>query len=250
MEVYHIYHSGFLFRFEEYDLLFDYYRGDLPDDLGKDKPLYVVASHVHPDHFHFCIFEIFRNAPKVHYLLSHDIHKKYNEKFFLKKGCTKEQYERISFLASGEEYRYEDGKLRIRTLVSTDRGNAYLVDAMEHRIYHAGDLNWWLCEEAEHEKKATIEKLFKEQIQKLGEYVQKEKKPIEAACLSLDPRQGACYAKGFDYIMRNVEVAAAYPMHFWDEREVISRLMEDPVSEPYRERIKSVPYFSVNTATQ
>ncbi len=48
MKVTFILHSGYFVELDSCCLLFDYWRGDIPQS---DKPLYVFASHHHEDHF-------------------------------------------------------------------------------------------------------------------------------------------------------------------------------------------------------
>ena len=52
-----IYHSGFAVETLDCTLLFDYYRGDIPE-FAAEKPLYVFSSHQHADHFNFQIFDL------------------------------------------------------------------------------------------------------------------------------------------------------------------------------------------------
>ena len=65
-------HSGFYVELEEMNLLFDYYRGELPAP-DTDKPLFVFVSHAHPDHFQKSIFSLAERADNVVYFLSDDI---------------------------------------------------------------------------------------------------------------------------------------------------------------------------------
>ena len=50
-------HSGFFLELPEADLLFDYYKGNLPAP-HPGKPLFVFVSHVHADHFSKKIFSL------------------------------------------------------------------------------------------------------------------------------------------------------------------------------------------------
>ena len=43
-------HSGFFIELESATLVFDWYQGDMPPIRG-DKPLYIFASNIQPDHF-------------------------------------------------------------------------------------------------------------------------------------------------------------------------------------------------------
>ena len=68
-------HSGFLVETGNALMLFDYYRGDLSPAAKKaqDKPLFVFASHAHPDHFNPEIFSLAAGGRRVKYLLSSDV---------------------------------------------------------------------------------------------------------------------------------------------------------------------------------
>ena len=67
-------HSGFFLELPEADLLFDYYKGNLPaPDPGK--PLFVFVSHVHADHFSKRIFSLAEKTEQIRYVLSDDIPK-------------------------------------------------------------------------------------------------------------------------------------------------------------------------------
>ena len=56
MKITYIHHSAFLVETESAYLLFDYFQGKLPE-FSEEKPLYVFASHRHPDHFSKITFE-------------------------------------------------------------------------------------------------------------------------------------------------------------------------------------------------
>ena len=60
MKITYIHHSAFLVETESAYLLFDYFQGKLPE-FSEEKPLYVFASHRHPDHFSKVIFDRRKN---------------------------------------------------------------------------------------------------------------------------------------------------------------------------------------------
>ena len=72
MKITHIYHSGFLVELENSLLLFDWYKGTLPE-LDADKTLYVFCSHSHPDHYSRKIWELQNSHPNVVYILDEGI---------------------------------------------------------------------------------------------------------------------------------------------------------------------------------
>ena len=72
MEIKFIAHSGFLVRLPSADLLFDYFRGELPEP-EPGKPMFVFVSHAHADHFSKEIFSLAGKSSLVTFLLSDDI---------------------------------------------------------------------------------------------------------------------------------------------------------------------------------
>ena len=110
MKITYLSHSGYMV--EEYDtvLIFDYYRGRLPQ-LPEGSKVYVFASHAHPDHFNREIFAWEKTYPDIRYILSDDIEDKGPE------GKT------VS-IGQREDVRL-DG-LRVRTFRSTDEGVVWI----------------------------------------------------------------------------------------------------------------------------
>ena len=135
MKVTFIYHSGFAVELKNHIILFDYFKGRLPD-FDLDKELLIFASHFHRDHFSRKVLELKKNHPKVRYFFTKDIRRRIPKE---------EQTSDIVFLGKRDLYEQED--LRIKTLRSTDEGSAFLVECEGKVLYHAGDLNWWHWEE-------------------------------------------------------------------------------------------------------
>lgn len=132
MKVTYIHHSAVSVETEHSILLFDYFKGELPD-FDPGKPLFVFASHFHEDHYSPVIFERFREREGVSYILSDDI-----------KGrrIPKEALPLIHFVKPGQTL--ELGEVKIQTYKSTDEGCAFWVSLEGLELYHAGDLNnWW-----------------------------------------------------------------------------------------------------------
>lgn len=218
MKVTYLSHSGYMVEIGGSVLIFDYYKGKLPK-IREESKIYVFVSHVHPDHFNRKIFGWDKIYPNIRYILSDDVKEKGPE------GKT------IS-IGPGKEIAWEG--LRIRTLRSTDEGVAFLVSLQEQTIYHAGDLNWWHWEE---EGKVYNEMMSRRYQHEVGR-IKGER--IDAAFLPLDPRQEEQYCLGFDYFMRHTDTRHAFPMHMWDQYDICNRLLKDPVSEPYRDRVRRV----------
>lgn len=219
MKVTYLGHSGFMVRTEEMCLIFDYYRGDIPDPEGK-KTL-VFASHAHYDHFNKRIFELRKQTEDIRFILSSDIRKE------------DEEYEEdVLFMAPGEELAVFD--CRIRTLRSNDQGVAYVVRHRDRTIYHAGDLNWWHWAEESDVFNKMIRRTYQYEINKL------QAETIDAAFVPVDPRLGEHYCLGLDCFMKRVGAGYVFPMHFWDNYEIFDRLMLEKCTESYKDRIVKI----------
>jgi len=82
MRLVYIYHSGFIIEAEGFSMIIDYYK-DTSTEYGKGlvhdyflksaKPLYVLSSHAHPDHFNPEILDWKNQNSNIRYLFSKDI---------------------------------------------------------------------------------------------------------------------------------------------------------------------------------
>ena len=153
MKITYIHHSSFAVELPHAVFLFDYFKGTIPD-FPKEKPLYVFASHKHQDHFDLKIFSLAEKYPRIHYILSRDIH--LSPAYLEHHGIPKERLSLVTFIGkeqsrtfcnekmvSPDEAEPESPFLTVETLTSTDAGVAFLVTCEGVRLYHAGDLNWW-----------------------------------------------------------------------------------------------------------
>ncbi|MDD4659543.1 MAG: MBL fold metallo-hydrolase, partial [Massilibacteroides sp.] len=139
MQITYIYHSGYLLEAETCNVIFDFYKdsGNKPGEgiihqriLDNPKPLYIFASHFHPDHFNPEILKWKQQRDNSLYIFSKDIleHQKATsgDAIYLEKGQT-----------------YNDDRLQVKAFGSTDVGVSFLLELEEKRIFHAGDLNNW-----------------------------------------------------------------------------------------------------------
>lgn len=229
MKITYIHHSSFLVELETVTFLFDYTEGPLPQ-INDKLPLLVFASHRHGDHYSEKILELKKKPEKVRYILSDDISKERLPREFLNA---------VVFMKPGETNVFsldEEGKagVEVLTLRSTDEGVAFLVEAEGKVIYHAGDLNNWRWEGEPENWNDHMAKQYSHEVDKLsGMY-------LDVAFLPLDPRQEKAFFLGFDEFMRKIRVNYGFPMHFWGDFSVITRLKEMDVSAPYRERIVDI----------
>lgn len=220
MKVTYIQHSGFAVELRSQVLIFDYYQGTLPH-YGKDKKIYVFASHSHHDHFQSVIFEWEEEYPDIRYILSDDIRA--------------ERSDNRIFLGPDADCNV-DG-IRIKTLRSTDEGVAFFVSVREKgssqtiNIYHAGDLNWWHWEEEGKDYNRKMREDYRRALAPI------EGAHVDVAFVPVDPRLGQAYYWGLDWFMRHTDTACVYPMHMWGRYEILDRLMKQPETEGYRDKI-------------
>ena len=101
MRLTYIYHSGFSIETDGFSLLFDFFRDTNGKTSGgyvtqhllnRPGPLYVLASHFHPDHFNPEVLSWKERKPDIQYLFSKDILKhrraRQDQAYWLKQGDT------------------------------------------------------------------------------------------------------------------------------------------------------------------
>ena len=194
MKITYLDHSGFAVEYKKYVLIFDWYKGKLPE-FDSEKEIYVFSSHSHYDHFDRKIFELENIYPNVRYVLSADI-------------TEKPVPSKVWFVIADKEYRI--GNLKVQTLHSTDAGVAFLVYVDDRIIYHAGDLNWWHWEEESEYYNEQMRMDYQKEIHKLKNI------RIDVAFVPLDPRQEEQYYWGLDYFMKHTDTELVFPMHMWE----------------------------------
>lgn len=220
MKVTFILHSGYFVELESCCLLFDYWKGDIPQS---DKPLYVFASHHHEDHFSPEVFKEARPGRQVHFILSNDI---------FERRVPEELREAALFVKPHGTYELEG--LRLATLKSTDEGVAFLVECEGKRIYHAGDLNCWVWEGAPKWQNDMMEKAYKDELKLL------EGKDIDVAFVPLDPRQDADFDLGMRYFFEAAGATHVFPMHMWEDYTVVPLFKSTPTYREYAPHVMDV----------
>lgn len=209
MNITYIHHSGFLAETEAAYYLFDYESGALPQ-LDVRKPIFVLSSHSHNDHYNPQIFKLLSHAgmQQVQAVLSDDI----------------APPEHIATLqvAPGKEYILGE-KQKLTTFQSTDLGVAFLIEEEEGLIYHAGDLNDWVWDEETPAYNRKMTEDYRRQLAALADALQGRE--IRTAFVVLDPRQEADYDRGLSFFLAHIPVHTVYPMHYWDDPGVIDKFL-------------------------
>ena len=95
MKITYIHHSSFSVELENAVILFDYFKGTLPE-FPAGKPLFIFASHFHADHYAPVIFQLGEKRENVFYILSKEIGKKIPEEY------RKRYKDRIRLVKAGE----------------------------------------------------------------------------------------------------------------------------------------------------
>ena len=211
MKVTYIHHSCFLVESERFYYLFDYEKGSLPK-LDTGKPIYVLSSHRHHDHYNPEIFALLRETgmEEIHAVLSDDI-----------KAPVGENVLRVS---PEQEYQLKSQQ-KLTTFRSTDEGVAFLLEEDGALLYHAGDLNDWVWEGESDAWNEQMTLNYRRQMGLLAEAL--NGREINTAFVVLDPRQEKDYDRGLCYFLEHIPVKEVYPMHYWGKPEIISTFLRE-----------------------
>ena len=230
MKLTYLHHSGFLLETDSVSILFDYYKGTLPA-IAPGKPLYIMTSHAHDDHYSKKIYEIasthLQSGAKTILILSDDIREG---------DVPKNLQDHTAFLAPHEHW--NDEALRVFTLLSNDQGLAFsihVIDGERHRnVFFAGDLNAWNWD-GDEEDMALI-RIYHEELELIKDY------EYDLAFLPLDPRLKENETQGitdfFDVCKCNAMKVA--PMHCWGDYAIIDRAKALKDAHPYMERLLTI----------
>lgn len=192
--------------------LFDYYKGPIPK-LLPNKPVIVLASHSHADHYNANIFKklIASGASTIYAVLSHDI------------LIIPENIEYI-IVEPNQKYTLWQGQV-LNTFQSTDLGVAFFLESQEGNIYHGGDLNDWVWAGESDAYNQEMTKNYRNEIEKLSDITNQT--TVDIAMVPLDPRQEKDYARGMLYFLDKIHPKKVYPMHYWDKPEIIEQFTRE-----------------------
>ena len=211
MNITYIHHSGFLVETNRFYYLFDYDKGRLPE-LNVTKPIFVLSSHGHSDHYNPEIFSMLAAAGMrdIRPVLSDDI--AVTEAVDILRVCPDAEYDL-------------DARLKLTTLRSTDLGVAFLIEDGQELIYHAGDLNDWVWDEETDAYNTQMTADYRGQIDLFAQRLQHRQ--VDIAFVVLDPRQEADYDRGLCYFLENIPAKLVCPMHYWEDPTIIDRFLKD-----------------------
>lgn len=220
MHVIYIHHSCFLVETDRFYYLFDYEKGQLPP-MDVTKPIFVLSSHSHADHYNPKIFSLVEQAGMqyVRAILSDDIKAPANIDALL--------------VSPGKEYVLGTGHI-LTTFASTDLGVAFLIEEENTLIYHAGDLNDWVWEGESDAYNQQMTANYRKEIGLLSQKL--NGREIDLAFVVLDPRQEKDYDRGLCCFLKNIPAKRVYPMHYWEKPVIINTFLKD--HPEYQSRIQ------------
>lgn len=211
MKVTYIHHSCFLVETGRFYYLFDYYKGSLPE-MNKKKPIFVLSSHGHSDHYNPRIFSVLKELgmEKIAAILSDDI----------------KAPEDIAVLSVSPGKEYDIGSSqKLTTFRSTDMGVAFLIEDEDKLIYHSGDLNDWVWDEESDSYNAKMTEDYRGEIMLLSKKLCGRE--LDLSFVVLDPRQEKDYMRGLLFFLENIPVKKVYPMHYWENPSVIGTFLSE-----------------------
>ena len=201
MEITYLLNSGFLLRDGRTLLVFDDCEDPCHDvdhalDEGNFDRLYIFASHAHFDHFDTRIRAYAANVTR--YIFSSDIRRTKRSRIF--------PQDRIVYMKKYAEW--EDECIRVTSFDSTDIGISFLVETPEgHRIFHAGDFNWWHWEGDTKENQLLARNAFQKQMKRLDGL------EADVAFFPVDGRLGDSREMGAKEFVRRTNAKSLVTMH-------------------------------------
>lgn len=234
MRLTYIYHSGFAIEADGYSVLVDYYKdpsgkggkGFVHEELlQRPGPLYVLASHFHPDHFNPEVLGWKAEKADIRYIFSKDILKhrraKPDDAFYIQKGET-----------------YADERITVKAFGSTDVGVSFLIETGGKLIFHAGDLNnWHWKDESTPAEAVEAERNYLRELDALARAVDR----LDLALFPVDPRMGTDFMRGAQQFIDRIPTAIFVPMHFWEQPAEVMAFRPYAESRGCRYVLLSVP---------
>ncbi len=221
MIITYIYHSCCAIEFDKFSVIIDYYIDPAKNGeatgwveqhlLQKDKPLYVLCTHSHGDHFNEEVLTWDLDKKDITYVFSKEIADTLKDNSLLKD-------EKINYLEKFESYR--DKNIMIKAFGSTDAGASFYIEHKRTKIFHAGDLNnWHWNEEVPIDESFVFENQYICELELLSEEVKK----LDVAMFPLDPRLGKDFMRGGEQFVNKIKTKNFLPLHFGDNYELIQQ---------------------------
>lgn len=231
MKITFVWHDCFVAETADACFIFDYWLdtdgkpSEFPaflNSLPREKPLFVLVSHAHKDHFNTDIFGWAELFSDIHFILSRDVARRVRHIMSPTSVYNGPKIEPslVSVLRPGETF-VSDG-IRITAFPSTDTGNSYLAESSNLSIFHAGDLNAWITDEAD-DTPANRKMMgdFNACLRDIEAYLDSDagvgsatERKIDVCFFPVDSRIGKEYFTGARIFVRKFNVGHFFPMHF------------------------------------
>lgn len=242
MKITYIHHSCFVVEIEDCILVFDYYKGQLPE-FDKDKRIIFFVSHSHGDHFNPAIYKYAEAYSHVIYVVSSDVRRSLSFAVRIGNGGQNtvfvDENKKIYMNVDNHGIFHHEGgprEMMIETLKSTDEGVAFIIQYAGKSLYFAGDLHWWswIGDNEADEKRRENE--YKHEMAKIKD------RHFDAAFVVLDPRQEEHYWWGMNEFMETADADMVFPMHFWKDYKRIDSFKNGVFAKDYKEKIVSITH--------
>lgn len=220
MRLIYVWHDCFVLETESCGTVFDFWKdpaageGEKPlflRDRDPEKPLYVLVSHHHKDHFTREIFEWEKDFPDIRYVISKDVARWSRHILSATSVWSghKPDAGMVTVLRPGESF--DDGRVGVRAFGSTDTGNSYLMEVEGRRVFHAGDLNAWIWRDESTD--AEVDAALKS-YSSILDSIALAAPEIDLAMFPVDSRIGSGYYTGAKMFLERIRTACFFPMHF------------------------------------
>lgn len=221
MIITYVYHSCCAIEFKKFTILIDYYKDAIKEGeeigwveknlLQNDKPLYVLCTHSHADHFNEEVLKWGAQKDNITYIFSKEVVDTLKDNLLLKD-------EKITYLDKFEEYK--DKNIKVQAFGSTDEGGSFYIEYKRSKIFHAGDLNnWHWNEEVPFEEALAFENHYICELELLSEQV----KEVDVAMFPIDPRLGKDFMRGGEQFVNKIKTKHILPLHFGDNYDLIQQ---------------------------
>lgn len=215
----YIYHDCFVTDFDQCAVVFDYWReadGDVSDRVlslvEADKPIYVLVSHHHKDHFNRAVLKWGSRRDNIHFILSEDTARSVRHILnpeSMYRGVRPEPGS-VTVLSPGKCF--DDGRVRVDAFGSTDMGNSYMVTSGGRHVFHAGDLNAWVWKDESTPQE--VDEAIADYERILSTIADAGYGRMDVAMFPVDSRLGTDYWEGAYRFVRRFDVDVFLPMHF------------------------------------
>ncbi|MCM1152366.1 MAG: MBL fold metallo-hydrolase [Muribaculum sp.] len=220
----YVFHDCFIYSTSECNIVFDFWQrplgwcvpggfagtSPLPGD-ALSKPLYVVVSHFHKDHYNKEIFTWSRIFKSVTYIISADVARHARHILNTDSLYNGPRPKEGSVIVMREGDEWTDDNIKVDAFGSTDIGNSYVVSVGGKSLLHAGDLNAWIwIDESTPKEVESATKAYLTRLKKI-----EEKFPsLDIAMFPVDSRIGTDYYRGARLLLKHIDVGIFVPMHF------------------------------------